>query len=113
MIAGGSEAAVSPVFFGAFCSMRAMATTFNDDPKRASRPFDRDRAGFVMAEGAGVVVLETEEHALARGATIYCEVCWARGNINIDLCQGNRNYKAIGLCSFSRLWIVPGQASLL
>eukprot|EP00752_Nemacystus_decipiens_P003058 g2835.t1 len=74
MIAGGSEAAMTPLCFAGFCSMRAMVTTFNDDPEHASRPFDQDRAGFVMGEGAGVLVLETEEHALARGATIYCEV---------------------------------------
>lgn len=74
MIAGGSEASMTPLCFAGFCSMRAMVTTFNDDPGRASRPFDKDRAGFVMGEGAGVLILETEEHALARGATIYCEV---------------------------------------
>lgn len=104
MIAGGSEAAVTPVFFGAFCSMRAMATTFNDDPKRGSRPFDKDRAGFVMGEGAGVVVLETEEHALARGATIYCEVCWAQ-EISISICVKENGTKSlssntIDLCRF-------------
>ena len=74
MIAGGSEAAMTPLCFAGFCSMRAMVSTFNDEPSRASRPFDKDRAGFVMGEGAGVLILETEEHALARGATIYCEV---------------------------------------
>lgn len=74
MIAGGSEAAMTPLCFAGFCSMRAMVTSFNDDPTSASRPFDKDRAGFVMGEGAGVLILETEEHALARGATIYCEV---------------------------------------
>ncbi|CAM9548197.1 unnamed protein product, partial [Choristocarpus tenellus] len=74
MIAGGSEAAMTPLCFAGFCSMRAMVTTFNDEPNRASRPFDEARAGFVMGEGAGVLILETEEHALARGATIYCEV---------------------------------------
>lgn len=73
MIAGGSEAAMTPLCFAGFCSMRAMVTTFNDEPSKASRPFDVNRGGFVMGEGAGVVILETEEHALARGATIYCE----------------------------------------
>lgn len=74
MIAGGSEAALTPLCFAGFVSLTAMVTKFNDEPTRASRPFDVDRAGFVMGEGAGVVVLETEEHALARGATIYCEL---------------------------------------
>ena len=73
MIAGGSEAALTPLCFAGFASMRAMCTQFNDDPERASRPFDKDRAGFVMGEGCGVLVLETEEHAKARGAEIYCE----------------------------------------
>eukprot|EP00968_Pinguiococcus_pyrenoidosus_P000123 scaffold10_cov257-Pinguiococcus_pyrenoidosus.AAC.37 len=73
MIAGGSEAALTPLCFAGFASMKAMVTTFNDDPARASRPFDKDRAGFVMGEGCGVLILETEEHAKARGAEIYCE----------------------------------------
>ena len=73
MFAGGAEAAVVPVGIGGFCAMRAMSTR-NDDPKHASRPFDKDRDGFVMGEGAGVVVLEELEHAKKRGAKIYCEV---------------------------------------
>ncbi|MBS4030963.1 MAG: beta-ketoacyl-ACP synthase II [Clostridiales bacterium] len=73
MLAGGSEASFTPVAFAGFCAMRAMSTR-NDDPDHASRPFDRDRDGFVMGEGAGVVVLELLEHALARNAKIYAEV---------------------------------------
>jgi len=74
MIAGGAEAAITPLSFAGFCAMKAMCTKFNDNPSEASRPFDADRCGFVMGEGAGVVVLETLEHAEARGATIYCEL---------------------------------------
>lgn len=73
MIAGGTEAAVSPIAVAGFCSMKAMSTR-NDDPEKASRPFDKERDGFVMGEGAGIVVLESLEHALARGAHIYAEV---------------------------------------
>ena len=73
MFAGGSEATVSPLGMGGFCAMRAMSVR-NDDPQHASRPFDRDRDGFVMGEGAGVVVLEELNFALARGARIYAEV---------------------------------------
>jgi len=73
MITGGSEATVSPLAIGGFCSMRAMSTR-NDEPTRASRPFDRERDGFVLGEGAGILVLEDYEHAKARGASIYCEV---------------------------------------
>ncbi len=70
MIAGGAEAAVTPLCIGAFMTMKALSTR-NDEPTRASRPFDKDRDGFVLAEGAGMYVLESEEHAKARGATIY------------------------------------------
>ena len=73
MFAGGSEAAVIPIGIGGFCAMRAMSTR-NDDPKTASRPFDKDRDGFVMGEGSGVIVLEELEHAKKRGAQIYCEI---------------------------------------
>jgi 3-oxoacyl-[acyl-carrier-protein] synthase II len=72
MIAGGAEAPVTPMAVGGFCSMRALSTR-NDDPAAASRPFDKDRDGFVIAEGAGMAVLESLDHALARGARIYGE----------------------------------------
>jgi len=74
MVAGGAEAAVVPLGIAGFVACRAMATAFNDRPEAASRPYDKDRDGFVMGEGAGVLVLEEYEHARARGATIYAEV---------------------------------------
>ncbi len=73
MITGGSEAAITRMGLGGFAAMRALSTR-NDDPPRASRPFDRDRDGFVLAEGAGILILEAEEIALARGARIYAEM---------------------------------------
>ncbi len=74
MVAGGAEAAICPVGIAGFLACRALSTSFNDDPERGSRPYDSDRDGFVMGEGAGVVVLEELEHAKARGAKIYAEV---------------------------------------
>ncbi len=72
-LAGGSEAAIIEISVAGFCALRALSTR-NDDPEHASRPFDRDRDGFVIGEGAGVLVLEALEHALARGATIHAEL---------------------------------------
>ena len=72
VIAGGAEATITPMAFAGFCSMKAMSTR-NADPQKASRPFDRDRDGFVMGEGAAVLVVEREEHARRRGAPILCE----------------------------------------
>lgn len=72
-LAGGSEAVICPLGISGFCSMKAMSTR-NNEPEKASRPFDRDRDGFVMGEGAGILVLEEYEHARARGAQIYCEL---------------------------------------
>jgi 3-oxoacyl-[acyl-carrier-protein] synthase II len=73
MVAGGSEAAITPFSYASFCSMKAMSTR-NDEPARACRPFDRNRDGFIMGEGSGILILETLAHAQARGARIYCEL---------------------------------------
>ena len=81
IVAGGSEAAIHPMPIAAFAAMQALSKR-NDDPERASRPYDVDRDGFVLGEGAAALVLETEEHALARGARIYAEV--AGGSVTSD-----------------------------
>jgi len=73
MVCGGSEAAITPLAYAGFCSMKAMSTN-NENPQKSSRPFDLNRDGFIMGEGAGILVLESLEHALARGARIYCEI---------------------------------------
>jgi 3-oxoacyl-[acyl-carrier-protein] synthase II len=74
LIAGGAEAAITALGYAGFCQARALTSGFNDRPEKASRPFDKDRSGFLMGEGAGIVVLETLEHALARNAKIYGEL---------------------------------------
>jgi len=74
MVAGGAESPVNRISLAGFAALRALSTAFNDQPARASRPYDKDRDGFVMGEGGGAVILEELEHAKARGATIYAEV---------------------------------------
>jgi 3-oxoacyl-[acyl-carrier-protein] synthase II len=73
MVCGGAEAAITPLAYAGFCSMKAMSTN-NENPRKASRPFDLNRDGFIMGEGSGVIVIESLEHAQARGAHIYCEL---------------------------------------
>jgi len=74
MVAGGAEAAITYMGFGGFCALRALSTGYNDEPERASRPFEKNRDGFVMGEGSGIVVLEEMERAVKRNAKIYCEL---------------------------------------
>lgn len=99
MLAGGSEAAITQLGFAGFCSMKAMATAFNDAPERSSRPFDARRDGFVMGEGAGVLVLETEDHARARGARIYCELLGAAATCDAyHITSPDPDGKGLSLC---------------
>ncbi len=74
MLAGGTEGAITALGVAGFCQAQALTTAFNDNPQKASRPFDANRSGFLIGEGAGIVVLETEEHAMKRGAHIYAEL---------------------------------------
>ena len=74
MVAGGAESCIHPLAIGGFARSRSLATTYNDRPQMASRPFDKDRAGFIVGEGAAVLILEELEHAKSRGAQIYAEV---------------------------------------
>ena len=101
VVTGGAETTTNPLCISGFSSIKALSTR-NDDPTAASRPFDRDRDGFVMAEGAAVLVLESEEHALARGAKIYCEVAGFgqtddAGHITAPDKSGNRPAEALRL----------------
>lgn len=75
MVCGGTEACINKLSIAGFCRLRALNTNYNENPTKASRPFDRDRCGFVMGEGAGILVLEELQHAKSRGATILAEVC--------------------------------------
>ena len=100
MVAGGAEAAVCRLGMAGFAAMRALSTNFNDTPEKASRPWDKDRDGFVMGEGAGAVVLEEYEHAKARGATIYAEVVGYgmsgdAHHISAPADDGNGGYRAM------------------
>ena len=74
MVAGGAESAICRIGIAGFIACKALSTKFNDTPEKGSRPYDKDRDGFVMGEGAGILVLEELEHAKARGAKIYAEV---------------------------------------
>ncbi|MDD5436025.1 MAG: beta-ketoacyl-ACP synthase II [Candidatus Omnitrophica bacterium] len=74
MVCGGTEAATTHMGFGGFCALKALSTGYNDHPEKASRPFDKNRDGFVMGEGAGIIILEEAERAVKRGAKIYCEL---------------------------------------
>ena len=101
VVTGGSETTTNPLCISGFSSIKALSTR-NDNPTAASRPFDRDRDGFVMGEGAAVLVLESEEHALARGAKIYCELAGFgqtddAGHITAPDKSGNRPAEALQL----------------
>ncbi len=99
MLAGGAEAAVTPMTFASFCSMKALAADFNSEPERASRPFDAQRCGFVMGEGAGILVLETLEHAKARGATILAELVGSGASCDaFHITQPEPEGKGMTLC---------------
>jgi len=113
MFAGGAEAAVCKLGVAGFVAARAMSTNFNDRPQMASRPYDKDRDGFVMGEGAGILVLEEYEHAIARGAKIYAEVVGYglsgdAYHITAPASDGDGGFRAMNL-SLARAGIDPSQ----
>lgn len=113
MLAGGAEAAVCKIGVAGFVAARAMSTNFNDRPQMASRPYDKDRDGFVMGEGAGILVLEEYEHAMARGAKIYAEVVGYglsgdAYHITAPASDGDGGFRAMNL-SLARAGIDPSQ----
>jgi 3-oxoacyl-[acyl-carrier-protein] synthase II len=113
MFAGGAEAAVCPLGVAGFVAARAMSTGFNDRPQMASRPYDKDRDGFVMGEGAGILVLEEYEHAKARGAKIYAEVVGYglsgdAYHITAPASDGDGGYRAMN-ASLARAGVDPSQ----
>jgi 3-oxoacyl-[acyl-carrier-protein] synthase II len=113
MFAGGAEAAVCKIGVAGFVAARAMSTNFNDRPQMASRPYDKDRDGFVMGEGAGILVLEEYEHAIARGAKIYAEVVGYglsgdAYHITAPASDGDGGFRAMNL-SLARAGIDPSQ----
>jgi 3-oxoacyl-[acyl-carrier-protein] synthase II len=113
MLAGGAEAAVCKIGVAGFVAARAMSTNFNDRPQMASRPYDKDRDGFVMGEGAGILVLEEYEHAIARGAKIYAEVVGYglsgdAYHITAPASDGDGGFRAMNL-SLARAGIDPSQ----
>jgi 3-oxoacyl-[acyl-carrier-protein] synthase II len=109
MITGGSEACISPLALGGFCTMKAMSTR-NDDPTRASRPFDKERDGFVLGEGSGILIFEEYEHAKARGAKIYAEVFgYGQSADAYDLVAVDPNGNGVAL-AFARAFASAGIA---
>ncbi len=112
MVAGGAEAAICAVGFAGFCAAKALSTGYNDTPDKASRPWDVDRDGFVMGEGAGIVILEELEHARKRGARIYCEVTGYglsgdAYHVTSPPEDGNGGYRSM-LAALKRAGIGPG-----
>jgi 3-oxoacyl-[acyl-carrier-protein] synthase II len=116
MLCGGSEAAICPIGLAGFCAIKALSQR-NDAPQEASRPWDRNRDGFVMGEGAGVLLLESLEHALARGATIYAE--YLGGNVSCDayhMTEPREDGEGIALClrrALSDSGITPDQVNYI